>query len=417
MSKRTHWSGGAVLLTALFGGQAGIAQAQFNFNPNVNPGFMSGLNQAQYMALLQQSAAARAAAQAQSLFPGAAGVNPYAAVAANPYAATMANPYSAAGPYGSAYGSPYDTTNYNPYAAYASGAGSILYGQADVIRAYGSALNSQEQSRILRESALQAQLETRKKRFDLEMYIKANTPTFTEEQAKIAKMTLRRIQTNSSEPEIANGKALNLLLSDMAKYPGKKSAVEPLPLGDTVMAHLNVSKGGYSLGVLRNGGDFTWPIALQEIFPPEQLRLISHQAKALVSSAERGKIDTNVLKDMRVEVAKVRDQLFRKLNEIPTTQYLDAKRFLNDFEDARIALERGEAATQVNFQKWATGGKDLQKLVDYMVSNGLRFTPATQGDEFAYRAVYNGMAAMDVALNGLNGTSPSEAPVDPKANP
>lgn len=415
MSKCTRWSAGAVLLTALFGGQAGIAQAQFNFNPNLNPGFMSGLNQAQYMALLQQSAAARAAAQAQSLFPGAAGVNPYAAVAANPYAASIANPYGAAGPYGSAYGSPYDTSYYNPYSAYASSAGSILYGQADVIRAYGSALNSQEQARILREQALQANLDTRKKRFDLEMYIKANTPTFTEEQAKVAKMTLKRIQTNSSEPEIANGKALNLLLSDMAKYPVKK--FEPLPLGDDVMAHLNVSKGGYSLGVLRNGGEFTWPIALQEIFPPEQLRLISNQAKALVSSAERGKIDTNVLKDIGVEVNKVRDQLFRKLNEIPTTQYLDAKRFLNDFEDARVALERGEASTQVNFQKWATGGKDLQKLVDYMVANGLRFTSATQGDEFAYRAVYNGMAAMDVALNGLNGTPTAEAPVDQKANP
>jgi hypothetical protein len=246
------------------------------------------------------------------------------------------------------------------------------------------------------------------------MYIKANTPTFTEEQAKIAKTTLKRIQTNSSEPEIANGKALNLLLNDMARYPSKGSKVDPLPLGEDVMAHINVSKGNFSLGVLRNGGEFTWPVALQELFTPEQLRLIANQAKALVSGAEKGKVDINVLKDMRVEVDKVRHQLFKKLNEIPTTQYLDAVRFLNDFEDARVALERGEALTQVNFQKWAAGGKDLQKLVDYMVSNGLRFTPATQGDEFAYRAVYSGMAAMDVALNGLSGSMPSEAPPETK---
>ena len=75
------------------------------------------------------------------------------------------------------------------------------------------------------------------------------------------------------------------------------------------------------------------------------------------------------------------------------------------------ALERGEATTQASFQKWAAGGKNLQQLVDYMIANGLKFTPATIGDEFAYRSAYSGMVALDVALNTLAGSSaPEQAP-------
>src|SRR5436853_260740 len=128
----------AGLVAGLLGLVPGV-QAQFNFNPNMNPSFISGLTQAQYMAFLQQAAAAR---------------------------------------------------------------------------------------------ALQDRLDTKKKKFDLEMYIKANTPTFTEEQAKVLKMTLKRIQTNSTEPEIVNGRALNLLLDDMRRYPGKKDVVEPYALSE-----------------------------------------------------------------------------------------------------------------------------------------------------------------------------------------
>ena len=286
------------------------------------------------------------------------------------------------------------------------------------MRAYGTVITSQEQARIIREQALQARLDTKRKKFDLDKYIRENTPTFTEEQAKIKKMTLKRIQTNSTEPEIVNGRALNLLLDDLRLHPGKKASVEPFALSEDVLGHLNLTKGNTSLGVLRNGGDFSWPVVFQEYFPPEQLRLIENQAKTLVKNADKAKLlDVNVLKDMRNELDKVREQLFKKINEVPTNQYLEGTRFLNDFHNARLALENGEALTQAGYLKWAVGGKDLQQLVDYMIANGLRFTGSTQGDEFAYRAIYSGMAAMDVALNGLYGSAVPENAVETKENP
>jgi hypothetical protein len=412
MWKCTPRSGLVALLVAGLLGMAPNVQAQFTFNSSMNPNFVSGLTQAQYMAFLQQAAAARAAAQQQTLFPGGNLVNPYTPVTTNPYGAAT-NPYSPL-----ASGSPYDQSYLNPYLPYAD-AGSVLRGAADVMRAYGTVITSQEQARIIREQALQARLDTKRKKFDLDRYIRDNTPTFTEEQAKIAKMTLKRIQTNSTEPEIVNGRALNLLLDDLRKHPGKKAAMETFALSEDVLGHLNVTKNGNaSLGVLRNGGDFTWPIVFQEYFPPDQLRLVENQAKTLVKNAEKGKqLDVNVLKDMRNEVDKVREQLLKKINEVPPNQYMEGTRFLNDFHNARLALESGEALTQAGYQKWAAGGKDLQQLVDYMIANGLRFTGSTQGDEFAYRAIYSGMAAMDVALNGLYGTAVPETAVETKENP
>jgi len=405
MSKRILGFGLVALLAAGFGG-TGAVQAQpkpgFNFNPNGNPNFLPGVNQNQFLQMQQQAAGRAAQAQFLPVNPGG---NVYTPVGSDPYAAAMGNQYT---PTYDPYYNPY-----NPY--YADPYGGTLRGAADVMRAYGNVITSQEQARVMREAALQAQLETRKKKFDLDMYIKANTPTFTEEQAKIAKMTIRRIQTNASEGEVVGGKALNLLLDDMRRYPGKKAAVEPFALSEDVLGHLNLTKGFASLGILRNAGEFNWPIIMQELFPADQLKLIETQAKTLVQNAEKGKaIDVNMLKDMRTEMDKIRDKLAKKILEIPTTQYLDAKRFLNSFDEGRTALERGEASTQVSFRKWAAGGKNLQQLVDYMIAGGLKFAPAAPGDEFAYRAVHSGMAALDVALNAQQGNPET---VEQKDNP
>jgi hypothetical protein len=395
---------GAGLLAVIGFAAAPAVQAQvpnpggFNFAPpgNFNPYVVNqpGLSQAAYLANLQ------AMARAAQVQPAFSPLN-RAAASANPYlpfsdgvTGAQSNPYD---PAGSSYPNPWTNPYYPYYTDY--GAGSVLRGQADVMRAYGSVITSQETARIMREAALQARLDTKKKTFDLDMYIKANTPTFTEEQAKIARMTLKRIQSNSSEPEIASGKSLNLLLDDLRRYPGKKPAIDQMALPDEMLNRLNVTKGFAGLGILRDDGKFTWPVGIQDMFPPEQLKIIENQAYVLVKGAANGKVDGNVLKEMSRELARIRDQLFKKVNEMPTTQYLEAKRFLNDFDDARIAVERGEAPTQLNYQKWAAGGKTLQQLVDYMVSNGLKFAPAIQGDEAAYRAVHSGMAALDVAMN------------------
>lgn len=349
----------------------------------------------------------------------AAAMDPYGAGMANPYSPAgagygIANPYSPGGIGGvggvGGVGGINPLNPYNPYlfpglglGGPGFGEGQMLMGSADVMRAYGSVINQQETARILRQQAEQAKLETRKKAFDLEMYIKANTPTYTQEQERIAKNTLRRIQTHSLPGEVVNGKSLNYLLDDLRKFPNKKIALEPISLSEGVLTNLNVTKTTFGLGILREDGRVSWPVALQERMSVKQRKDLDEQLKDLVKNAYRGQLDANVLSNVRAETDKMREDLGKRVNDIPTPQYMDAKRFLQEFSEACTALEKGEAPIQAKFQRFIEGGKSVQEVVDYMVSTGLRFAPATAADEPAYRAVHAALATYDIAMNSALG--------------
>jgi hypothetical protein len=323
------------------------------------------------------------------------GANPYAPVGGDP-----SNPYSPYNPY----------NPYNPLANPAVGPGVTLMGSADVMKAFGSVITAQEQARIMREQALQAKLETKKKAFDLDMYIKANTPTYTQAQAKAERDTLVRIQANSLPGEIQSGKSLNYLLKDLSKYPTKlgegKIPLEPIALSETVLGHVNVvGKGTHGMGLLRDDGRITWPTAIQ--LNANQQKNLEAQIKSLVTNAYKGKnLDKNVLKDVRAEMDQLKEELVKNVNAIPMTQYMAAKRFFNEFEHATTALENEEAPLQAKFQKFVDSGRSgrsVQELAEYMVKEGLRFGPATADDEAAYRAVHAAMAAYDLAMNAQLG--------------
>jgi hypothetical protein len=359
----------------------GFARAQYN---PYGPYYQAQLQQN----VLNTQLAAQAVAQQYSSAP-------LQAQALSPYAGGYGSPY---GGYGNAY---------NPFSYYNS-PGATLMGEADVMRSLGKVVNDQEEARLKRELANQAKLQTIKNEFDLRMYIKANTPTYTQEQERIAKTTLRRIQTNSLPGEVSNGKALNYLLDDLRKFPGKKVSLEPLMLSEGVLAHLNVTKNTFGVGLLRDEGRVTLPTALREILTEKQRTWLNLQLEDLVKEANKGRLDANVLRDVRAEMDRLRDDLVKKVNETPTTQYFDAKRFLHEFHEATVALERGEAPVQAKFQRYVEGGKSVQEVIDYMVQNGLRFASATATDEPAYRAIHSMLASYNIAMNSSLGAEPKE---------
>lgn len=332
------------------------------------------------------------------------GVNPYSPAMgmSNPYTAAAgggipgANPYTPGVVPPSYFSNAYNS--FNPWGFPDPNAGA-LFGTASVMQALGNNILNVEQARTMREQALQARLETKKKAFDLDLYIKANTPTFTEEQAKIAKSTLKRIQTQSNPAEIYSGKSINYVLNDLRQYPTRKISMEPIQLSEDILRQINVTQSFGNLGLLRNDGRFTWPPALQEIVAAGEQKEIEIQAQRLITQAMNGKVDANILRDLRGQVDRIRDQLAKRVNDIPTTQYIEAKRFLNDFDDARVGLERGDAVPYFNFQKFVSSGKSVQEVVEYLVASGLKVAPAVLGEEAAYQALFSAMAAYDVALN------------------
>ena len=412
---------GALILAGLLAGHD-VARAQFGNPYASNP--YAGNPQYQYnlqmgRAALANSMANPSAAFAMS-FPTPA-YNPFAAFGANPYLPTTpgtgasagSNPYAPTAPaydpyMANPYYSPYSSLYNNP----SIGPGFTLMGQADVMRAYGTVITKQEEGRLIREAWKQAKLKTAKDAFDLKMYIRNNTPTWTEEQTKVAKHTLVRLQKFSTPSEIVEGRSLNYLLKDVDQNRGKATVTE-IPLGSEVLRHLNVKPSGqdtYSLGILRD--KITLPSALLDLMPDEDRQKLEERASALSKAALVGKeADRAMLKDFKLQIADTLDKLIKKANTFGTPEYMEAKRFLADLENARVAIDRGSANVQVAYQQMVSKNEieTVNQLIKTMIDRGWQFAPATQADEAAYRALHSALVQYDVALNqqAEAGTPPS----------
>jgi hypothetical protein len=218
------------------------------------------------------------------------------------------------------------------------------------------------------------------------------------------KENLIRIQTSSNPAEIIDGRSLNFLLGDVEKH-FTKATIADIPLEADVLKQLNIvpaGSGNASLGVFRDGGKLHWPAALVKMLPADVRADMEAKARVLAQNAVNGKTpDLNAAADFQGQISKARDQLLRKANDFDTGPYMDAKRFLNDLDNARSAVERGTAGAQLKYQGMVAKGdiKNVNDLVSAMVKNGWRFGPALLSDEAAYRALHSALAAYDISLN------------------
>src|SRR5262249_31674626 len=126
---------------------------------------------------------------------------------------------------------------------------------------------------------------------------------------------------------------------------------------------------------------------------------VEKETQRLIHQATNATVESGALANLQAKIDEIRDRLTRSANDIPTQQYMEAKRFLNDFDDALRALREGDAAPYFDFQaRFASGTRTAEELVKYMARNGLRFAPATSGDEAAYQAAHDALVGWSVAL-------------------
>jgi hypothetical protein len=292
------------------------------------------------------------------------------------------------------------------------GNGAAWTDTADVMRAYAQIIKSAGEAQLLREEAELLRLEKLKQSAETRRYVESITPSWSEEQARIDGRRVDNARRTSNATEISSGHALNVLLGDLRKSMGKKGLSSPISLGEDVLKHLNVTakENHGNLALLRNDGNFSWPhaLALKETLSEEDRRAIRAKAQTALQQSVGGYAAGKTLADLRIVLSTAREKLARKVNDIPTPDYLEAKRFLNDFDAARIALENGEAVPYFNFQKWISGGKTIQEVADYMLREGLLFASARPEDARAYRAMHGALAAYDAAVNPVAATVSSK---------
>jgi hypothetical protein len=247
-------------------------------------------------------------------------------------------------------------------------------------------------------------LDTRKKFVDTLAYIRSHQYTVTQQQLDNAKRILERVQKIPTNQEIVSGNSLNILLKDLEQLVATPVRSTSVMLDEDVLKSLNVTGQGSTgnIGLLRDNGRFAWPSVFDEenLVGDQQKKDVEVHAQVLFQQALNAKIDKNALKDIRSSVHILRESLRKKFKEVPAQNYLEGLRFFDDFDAAVTALEKGDAVVSLDFQqKFATGGKTVQELVDYMKNKALRFAAANPGDERVYHVLQTALAAHSIVLH------------------
>ena len=296
-------------------------------------------------------------------------------------------------PIGDSYAAPaspypyYPGYYYDPYGGY-------LRGGADVINAQGRFLVSTQEAYLNREQVRQARIESRRRSFDEYLYERERRPTLEDERERTRLENVRRSRNDPPITEIWSGKALNDLLLAAQQQQAKGLRGPAIPLEDDVLKNINVTSGASSgsLGLLRDNGQLHWPLELtRPEYETERRRLDELAAKAYQQAAS-GAVDANTLREMSNIVDSLQTRLRRSVADSSPSDYIKAKRYLNDLDSVIKVLEDPNVSKYAN-RKLAAKGGTVSDLVAEMSGHGLKFAPAVAGDEGAYVAVHRALAS------------------------
>lgn len=340
------------------------------------------------------------------------GVNPYAGYGALPgsYAGMYSTPYGSgpASMTSTPYSDPYSSSgsSQNPYYPnyYENPYGSYLRGGAAVIDSQGRFLMNIQQANLLREQVRAERIANRRRAFDEYLY-ERERGSVADQQERERRLLAERERSRTDPPltEIWSGKALNDILGELRSLKAKGQLVASrapnVPLDDELLKHINVSgKDGGNLGLLKNEGRLTWPVALSGNDVKAERGRLNDLAQAAMEQAKfKNSVDAGTLRQMQNDLDKLHKQLSKNVGDLPTAQYIEARRFLNNFDDAVKVLGGTNPGNYVT-RKWAAKGKNIVEVVDGVLASALLFAPAVSGDEAAYVAFHRALAAYATAM-------------------
>jgi hypothetical protein len=321
--------------------------------------------------------------------------NPATAGLTNPYASLSSSPYSGAGTSGDLNS---NTPWPMPYYGYGeSPLGGYMRGTADIVSAQGKWMVSLQQASQLKEQNRQSIIETRRKSFDEYFFERKNTPTFESDREAFNNQQLQRSLNNPPESEVWSGQALNDVLADLTKMDKDKGLKGPaVPLDEDLLRRINLAagSGNGNAGLLKNDARLTWPLAMRDEAYKTDRELINSLAPEAVHQAVNGRVDAGTLKELNSAAQRLRKTLADNIGDMTTGQYTDASRFLGYLDDAIRVLGRPDAGDYFT-RRYSAQGRDVAELVRNLTAKGLRFAPATPGDEAAYLALYRALATYD----------------------
>jgi hypothetical protein len=276
--------------------------------------------------------------------------------------------------------------------------GPYLQGAADITRANAEYQQMIQEARLGRERANQEHLVTRRRMIEQAEWERGRIPSPEAVRQEELARALDRARVNPPLTEIWSGESLNALLGNLLAGQRQGGCGARVPLDEEMLRCINVTTGDTrgNAGLLRDGGALEWPPSLQGEAFKDGREGLSRGLKAAVRAAQRngGPGTLNALRD---HLKGLNDTLDAQVTTLSSNEFVQARRYLKQVGDAVTALSDPKVSYYLD-GTWQARGKDVSELVRYMGANGLRFAPATPGDEPAYLALYNALAAYDARM-------------------
>jgi len=296
--------------------------------------------------------------------------------------------------------------------------GGYLNGSANVINAQGQYLINSQQSYLIKEQVRSSQMDNRRKAYDEYLYEKANTPTLNDVRVKQQQEELRRAMTNPPETEIWAAKSLNDLLANLQQMQARGVQGPNVPLSTATLKQINLTvKDIGNVGLLKDAGKPKWPFALRSLSPKDEATELREQIDAALIKGKKqaieGQVDADLLVELQHNVDKLRGMLKDVVANTSFSDYTAAKRYVNELDAAVKILKDPNVAKYVD-GSYSAQGRNVEELVNYMTSKGLRFAPAINGEEGAYSALFQSMLQYNIGSTSMmTSTSPGDNPLVP----
>jgi hypothetical protein len=201
--------------------------------------------------------------------------------------------------------------------------------------------------------------------------------------------------------EVYSGKALNALLREVSAAHSKGVCGPKVPLDAGLLRRVNLAPpGGGNFALLKGGGKLRWTVALRE----ERFRGDREQVTKLVGKALRDlkrdptkAVRKSIIADLAGALRRLGDGLAEEVADLSPSQYIEARRYLNQLGEAVKVLQSPGAGRFVE-GTYAARGSSVAELVEHLRQHSLGFAPAVQGEEKAYRDLYDALAAYRAGL-------------------
>jgi hypothetical protein len=287
--------------------------------------------------------------------------------------------------------------------------GAAFTGLANVVNAQGQYDIQQEQARMMREQARQAQLDTRRKMQDDLYYEQDRSRQRAQQKASQDRSDiLAQARDNPTQTSIWSGDTLNLLIGDIQGIETNLGIRGPaIPLNQETLKFINVTTGvtSYgSVGMFRPGRQLRWPLALQEDRWNANRDVIEKQVAEAVGAVVANKPAGKPIRDLLASIGALKEALGNAAKEMTPTDYIKSMRFANNLNEAARTLTDPNAVFLLN-GTWSAQGNTVGEMVAYLGQNGLRIAPACEGEEPFYSGLYRSILNYDIALLRMSGSS------------